>query len=311
MAGLNPPQGAALSLRQIEVFHAVMLTGSLSEAGRMLFVTQPAVSRILASAENRLRYPLFERVKGRLHPTPEARRLFAESERIFDHVNRFNTLSTGLAAGTAGTLSLVSSPSFSEWLIPRTIQRFREKHPGTAIRYRPLAFDMLLPHILLGHTDFGIASMSPPANANISAEEIGAGWLGCAIPRGHPLASRKRIRAEDLRGHLLIGYEAETPFGRLAARFLNSGDSPLVPDIEIRATPEALALVRQGVGVALIESFGYHPDFQRDFVLRPTAPTLPHKIQLLHAANSPLSTTARRFASALRQVLKEAPAAMA
>jgi DNA-binding transcriptional LysR family regulator len=77
MAGLNPPQGAALSLRQIEVFHAVMLTGSLSEAGRMLFVTQPAVSRILASAENRLRYPLFERVKGRLHPTPEARRLFA------------------------------------------------------------------------------------------------------------------------------------------------------------------------------------------------------------------------------------------
>jgi glycolate oxidase len=65
-----------LNLRQIEVFRAIMISGSLSEAGRLLFVSQPAVSRALAACENRLGFPLFDRVKGRLHATPEAKRLF-------------------------------------------------------------------------------------------------------------------------------------------------------------------------------------------------------------------------------------------
>lgn len=306
MAGTYSTLTAALNLRQIEVFHAVMLTGSLSEAGRMLYVTQPAISRVLASAENRLKFPLFERIKGRLHPTPEARKLFAEAEAIFDRVSRFNAMAGALGVGASGSLSLVSSPSFSEWLIPHTIQEFRKKHPDTPIRYRPLAFDALLPHLLLGHADFGVASMPPPVNANIACEEIGQGWLGCAIPRGHPLAGRARIRAEDLHGHLLIGYEADTPFGRLASRFLSSGPSPVQPQIEIRSTPEALALVRQGVGVALVESFGYHPSFGKDFVLLRTEPTIRHAIHLLHAASSPLSSTAKRFVAVLRTMMKQA-----
>ncbi|AZY48222.1 LysR family transcriptional regulator [Bordetella avium] len=293
-----------LTLRQIEVFHAIMLTGSLSEAGRMLSVTQPAISRLLASAENRLRYRLFERVKGRLHPTPEARRLMPEAEAIFERVGHFNSLAGALGAGRADTLTLVSSPSLSEWLIPQAIQQFRQRHPATPIRYRPLAYDALLPQLLLGQADFGIASMPPPANAHVISAEVGQGWLGCAVPLGHPLAGRRCVRPEDLQGHLLIGYDANTPFGRLASRFLHT--VPLSPQIEIRSTPEALALVRQGIGVALVEGLGYHPGFSKDFVLLPTEPCLHHPIHLLHAASSPLSATARRFVETLRALMTPA-----
>ena len=71
--GHEARQGPPLSLRQIEVFRAIMMAGSISGAGRMLHVSQPAVSRVLALTETRLGYPLFERAKGRLLPTPEAR----------------------------------------------------------------------------------------------------------------------------------------------------------------------------------------------------------------------------------------------
>lgn len=307
MADFLPPLAAAISLRQIEVFHAVMMTGSLSDAGRMLSISQSAVSRILASAENRLRYPLFERIKGRLHPTPEAHRLFPEAQTIFEQVSRFNAMAASLGAGSGGKVNLVSSPSLSEWLIPRTIQHFREKNPDVVVRYRPLAFDMLLPHVLLGHADFGITSISPPANANVTTEQIGTGWLSCAIPRGHPLATKTRIRADDLRGHILIGYEPETFFGVMSRRFLNTSEHGINPNIETRSTPEALALVRQGIGVALIESFGYRPEFEREFVLRPTDPAMEHPIQLVHLAHTPLSNIARRFTQALRRAIKEAP----
>jgi len=55
-----------MRLRHIEVFNAVMLTGSVSAAARLINVTQPAVSRILAHAELQLGFPLFHRLKGRL-----------------------------------------------------------------------------------------------------------------------------------------------------------------------------------------------------------------------------------------------------
>ena len=68
---------APLNLRQIEVFHAIMITGSLSAAGRLLHVTQPAISRDLARLRLRLEDPLLVVVKGRFVPTERALELHA------------------------------------------------------------------------------------------------------------------------------------------------------------------------------------------------------------------------------------------
>jgi DNA-binding transcriptional LysR family regulator len=292
-----------LNLRQIEVFHAIMATGSLSEAGRMLCVSQPAVSRVLATAEARLRYPLFERIRGRLQATPEARRLFAEVETILAGVSRFNAVAASLGQHGEGKLSVVSSPSYSEWLMPRAIQRFRARHPAVRVHYRPLPFDALLPFVAQGQADLCIASMPPPEAANLRAREIGEGRIMCAVPRGHPLAELDIVTADDLRGTTLIGYGGDTPFGRLSAAFLSSEHGTLAPDIEIRSTPEAMALVRQGVGVALMESFGYSADGTGDIVLKPIRPALTHKIYLLHSRQTPMSALAKGFLATLSHVL--------
>ncbi|KAG1254078.1 hypothetical protein G6F68_011030 [Rhizopus microsporus] len=115
-------------------------------AGRLLHVTQPAISRVLASIELRLGYALFERFKGRLHPTKEARKLFQEVESIQAGVNRLNDMAAGLAGHGGGLVSVVSSPSFGEWLIPAATAKFCARNPGVRIRYRPLGMDALLPH---------------------------------------------------------------------------------------------------------------------------------------------------------------------
>ncbi|WP_160018317.1 LysR family transcriptional regulator, partial [Raoultella sp. 18093] len=67
-----------MNLRQIEAFRAVMVTGSVSGAARLLHVSVPPISRLLSHTESRLGFALFERIKGRLHPTAEARRLYLD-----------------------------------------------------------------------------------------------------------------------------------------------------------------------------------------------------------------------------------------
>ena len=70
-----------MRLRHIEVFNAIMLTGSVSAAARLINITQPAVSRTLQHAELQLGFPLFQRAKGRLTPTTEALTLYPHIER--------------------------------------------------------------------------------------------------------------------------------------------------------------------------------------------------------------------------------------
>ena len=72
-----------MNLRQIEVFRAIMATGSVSDAARLLHVSVPAVSRVLSHTETQLNFPLFMRIKGRLSPTAEARRLYHEVEDVY------------------------------------------------------------------------------------------------------------------------------------------------------------------------------------------------------------------------------------
>ena len=76
--------GSSMRLRHIEVFNAVMLTGSVSGAARLINVTQPAVSRILQHAELQLGFALFQRNKGRLTATAEALKLYPLIERLFE-----------------------------------------------------------------------------------------------------------------------------------------------------------------------------------------------------------------------------------
>ena len=60
-----------MNFRQIEAFEAVMKTGSMTLAGKLLFITQPAVSRLIIELEQELGFKLFERKKNKLVRTDE------------------------------------------------------------------------------------------------------------------------------------------------------------------------------------------------------------------------------------------------
>ena len=72
-----------MNYRQIEAFHAVMITESMTLAGKMLFISQPAVSRLIIELEDEIGFKLFERKKNKLFPSAEGRLLFEEVEKSF------------------------------------------------------------------------------------------------------------------------------------------------------------------------------------------------------------------------------------
>ncbi|PTU02876.1 LysR family transcriptional regulator, partial [Pseudomonas sp. HMWF031] len=105
-------------LRHMEVFRAVMLTGSISGAAKMLYVSQPAVSKLIAYIESRLVYRLFQRINNRLVPTAEAVILYREVERVYQAALAVNDCALALASGPNRQLRICCSASLSTVVIP-------------------------------------------------------------------------------------------------------------------------------------------------------------------------------------------------
>ena len=119
-------------LRHMEVFRAVMLTGSISAAAKLLYVSQPAVSKLIQYIEGRLTYRLFERINNRLVPTAEAQVLFREVERVYQAALEVNECALSLGAGGHRKLRISCSASLSTVVIPIALAQLKREQVGIA-----------------------------------------------------------------------------------------------------------------------------------------------------------------------------------
>src|SRR6202035_5160841 len=140
----NSPQGMqrTMNLRHMEVFHAIMRTGSVTGAARALNVTQPAVSAILKHCEGQLKMKLFARVSGRLQPTAEAKAIFPEIDAIFGRVDAVNALTQDLVGGRLGTLSVAAAFPIANGYLAKAVA-VRDLEPYSIITYLPQALSRI------------------------------------------------------------------------------------------------------------------------------------------------------------------------
>ena len=295
-------QRQPMNLRQIEVFRAIMTAGSISAAGRLLCVSQPAISRVLALTESRLGFKLFERAKSRLLPTPEARRLFAEIDLVYGGIQRVNDLAISLAQSGGGMLKVASSASFGQRMMPMTLARLRTRNAQARVDYRSVTFDELTTHLLVGHAHIGV-SMVAPVHPNLDSVKLGEADIVCVMPKSHPLAGREHVQPADLRAAPWIGYPADTPLGKSLASFFGMS-STLVAPIEVHSPVTACAFVQQGLGLGIVDTWCLTPEMQQSLAVLPIVPPARISIWVTYSNVEPLPLLARRFLAALKAVIE-------
>ena len=108
-----------LTLRQIEVIRAIMVTGTVGGAARLLNVSSPGISRVMKHAEGILGLKLFSRRHGRYTPSPEARDIFNQVNAVYDKVGDLQYVIRRLSQGADSELRVGSVPSISNVMVPR------------------------------------------------------------------------------------------------------------------------------------------------------------------------------------------------
>lgn len=243
-----------MRLRHIEVFYHVYREGSISAAARNLFVSQPSVSKVLRHAEDQLGFALFDRRKGRLHPTDAAIELFSEVSDIYDKVGALDRTASNIRSRKGGHLRIGVLPSLGFAIVPPMIAAMRAADPDLSFELATLHSEEMTTAMLEQRFDVCIG-FDDDFDSRLRCRTINSIGLALLAPRGALPDGPDAVDPQELDGKELIGLRDSGPVADRIDHYLaQHGVEPVVA-ISAQTYYVAAELVKLGVGLAIVDGF--------------------------------------------------------
>lgn len=293
----------SLSIRQLQIIHAVASLGSVTAAAQVLGISQPAVSMMLRECSRQAGFPMFVRKQGRLQPTAETRVLIADLERVFDGVERIGRLIEDMGDSHVGSIQIAATATLANNILPVAVADFQKSRPRIQITVRTTDIPSVIQSVVREEVDLGLA-LAPLASHDARAIDLCTADLVAVVSPDHPLAGRGMVEAADLVPHPLISFSRSQPLGALVEQAFRQSGTPRRVAIEVNQSSVACALARAGAGVAVIDPFWLIEAREHGVVCLKFAPHTAVSAQVLVSRSSALSRPARLFMATMRRTVR-------
>lgn len=292
------------NLRHLEIFLLLMKTRSLTETARLMYVTQPAVSQALRDLEGQLGLELFYRGGGRIRPTNEAMVLLPEVERLFSQVGSFSFRANELRDSLGGKINIATVPVLSGISLPLMIRRMLDIRPRLNIAFQAVTTSEVLDLVKSEIVELGFV-FGPISESGIGMEPLLETRFACIMERNHPLASREKISAADLKEEKLIVLSPTTPPGLVLRDMLRRNDAEKLTQITTNSASAAPAMIRATGMVAILDPFPILDLRSEDMVVRPFEPAIKLMIAVTFSRHRAVPKIALQFVKQARTVFAE------
>jgi DNA-binding transcriptional LysR family regulator len=288
-----------LSFRHIEIFRAIMSSGSVTGAARLLFTSQPTISRELARLEQLVGLCLFDREGGRLKPTAQALLLIEEVERSYIALERIDRFAQAIRNFEHGRLAITCLPLFSQTLLPEVCRQFHHFHPGVSVSITAQESPLLEESLVAQQHDLGLTEVEQIPRGTFGELLFSANMV-CVLPDQHPLAHKAQLELSDFHDVNFVNLSRlDTYRQQLDQHFRTAGVNRRTV-IETSNAASVCAMVRQGLGVAVINPLSGLAAAQTGLSIRKLSVSVPYKVMLIRPDHRPGSTAVDVFCEALR-----------
>ncbi len=295
-----------MNFRQIEAFRAVIQSGTVSRAAELMGVTQPNVSRLIGELEDVVGFSLFDRIKGRLIPTPEGQAFYRDVDQSFRGLDLLRSSAARIRDFGSGQIRVASLAAAGSTIVPRAVKKFRESFPSAVVTLSVMTSSSVRNHIVDGEYDLGLAADEVDLSG-VDHQVFGSFPALCALPAGHLLTSKKIITPEDFDG---MDYVALSSGDRARKQFDTLCDEAGAKPNLVIETPFAItacALVLEGVGIAIVNPLSIDGFSERGLVFRPFEPAVYFRSYLLFRPDMQKTRLVRAFVSSLLEVRNSRP----
>jgi DNA-binding transcriptional LysR family regulator len=291
-----------LDIRQLEAFCTVMQHHSVTRAAQILGISQPAVSALLNKLEEAVGYALFLREHRRLTPTPEAELLFAEVAIVLERHTRLTRIAHEIHEARAGSLSIASHPGPSISWLPVLIAAFIAERPGVTVKLISRQSKGIRELVPTGAFDLALAEL--PVEHQLNLMRRYRLHFVAVISASSPLASHKVLTPALLNDYPFIAMFRGHAAQRGVTQAFEDANCKLRVVVECDYFASAIALAKQGVGVALVDPLSALDLASDRIVVRRFEPTIPYDFALLHPADRAPSRLALSFAATFEKHMK-------
>jgi LysR family transcriptional regulator, transcription activator of glutamate synthase operon len=238
-------------LEELQWFVVLAQTEHVTDAAAELGITQPTLSRALARLEEQAGTQLFDRVNRRLRLNAYGQIMLEHAQRSIAELQSAGERIAALRHPDTGRVRLAFLHSLANWYVPEQLRRFRETAPGIGFDLFQGPAHELTDRVGRGQSDIAITSPRPKGSGFV--------WRGLyverlclAVPYGHRLASRTRVRMSAAAGEPFIALGEQSGLRQLTAELW--ADDGLDPEIVFEATeiPTMEGLVAAGFGIAVV-----------------------------------------------------------
>lgn len=269
----------SLSHRHIEIFHAIMTFGSVTQAAEYLRTSQPTVSRELKAFETMLGFRLFERQGRRLSATPNAISFHNEVRRSFVGLAEIELAAGAIRDNASRHFEIACMPLFAQSLMPRVCTRYLEAVPGSGITFRTMDHAALAGELLKPDYDFALLEAGIIVEG-VSTVEVAVGHEVCVMPAGHHLAGKEIIEPADLVGETAVSLPADDVYRRRYERMFERAGGTWNVVVETGTADAMCALVRSGLGVAIVNPITARTHQGPDLHVRPLSAPIPFVVAI-------------------------------
>jgi DNA-binding transcriptional LysR family regulator len=271
------------------ILREVVSRRSFSAAADALSYSQSSVSQAVATLEAEMGVTLIERDRRGLRPTPAGSALVAHADGILARLEAAENEVAAIAGLRAGRLRIASFPTAGATLMPLAVATFRAAHPGVEVTLAEGEPEEIVPRLRGGEFDLALVYEFSGAS-----EKLGPGMrrvdllddpMHVALPAGHPLADKSKLKLRDLRAEAWIQTSASTPCARHVVRSCHEAGFEPTVSFESDDYQTVQGLVAAGVGVALIPALALS-SVRDDIAIRELRPRPPVRTVLAATART-------------------------
>jgi LysR family transcriptional regulator for metE and metH len=251
-----------LDVRHLKLVAAVVDTGSVTGAARVLHLSQSALSHQLRDVEERLGAELFQRQGRRMVLTGAGQRVLEAARKVVAEVEAAEAEVGRLTNTSRGVLRLATECYTAYHWLPGVLRRFGAKHPGVEVRIVVEATRRPVEALLSGALDLGVVSL-PVRHRRLACAPLFEDELVAVMAPDHALAGRAVLTAKDFANEHVLLYSIPLTDSTLFQDVLVPAGVTPARVSRVELTEALIEMAKAGLGVAVLARWAVAPELAR------------------------------------------------
>lgn len=293
-----------MEVRDLEAFLAVMSTGSITGAARLLDRSQSQVTRLIQDLETSLGFALFERNGPRIAPTDKGIAFHEDAERFVSGIGHLRNRAKAIAGKEPEPIEIAATPAFASGIIPMALAALPEHLLPRTVNLRSMPAEAAVQSVFARTADFCVTSL-PADQPGLEVQGFFEGRCVAAVAPHDPLAAKDVISIADLAGRTLVTMSNPFRLRHSVDEVLDAAGVRPYRIIATNAAQNAVQVASLGLGVAIIEPATAYGLQSAPIVVRPLDVEIPFLWAILSAGSRPLSAGVRELIQRIARIASE------